>query len=153
MTYRTCPNLRLFRTVPIRLKFMKPGTWWSKLREQTSTRLTASLSPISTNLQNGSNRTQVHEARNIVIKTQKTNIHKINSILESNSNKVQTCKVKRRAKYKVMRYTIAASEYLRNKSLNDLMIQFFFSVSSIITWTNLQRTFMNVLQRHSSELN
>ena len=52
-----------------------------------------------TALQNGSNRTQVHEARNMVIKTQKTNIHKINSILESNFNKVQTCKVNRRAKY------------------------------------------------------
>lgn len=66
-------------------------------------------------LQNGSNGTHVQGVRDMVINTQRTNIHKINSILESNLSKVQTCKVKRGAKDKVLRDAIAASETLKNK--------------------------------------
>ena len=62
----------------------------------------------------------------MIINTQKTNIHKINNILESNLIKVQTCKVKCGVKDIVLidAIGITASDNLKNKSPNDIMIQY-----------------------------
>lgn len=63
----------------------------------------------------GASGAHVEGVRDMVINTQRTNLHKINSILESNFNKVQTCKIKRAAKDKILREAIAASDRLKLK--------------------------------------
>jgi len=72
-------------------------------------------SPPSAGLQNGSNGAHVQGVRDMVINTQKANIHKINSMLESNMNKVLSAKVIRGQKDKTLREAIKAAEQFKNK--------------------------------------
>lgn len=71
--------------------------------------------PPSTGIQNGSNGAHVQGVKDMVINTQKANIHKINSMLESNMNKVLSAKVIRGQKDKTLREAIKAAEQFKHK--------------------------------------
>lgn len=71
--------------------------------------------PAPTNMQNGSNGAHVQGVRDMVINTQKANIHKINSMLESNMKKVMSAKLIRSQKDKSLREAIKAADELKIK--------------------------------------
>merc|ERR1712059_114227 len=66
-------------------------------------------------IENGSNGAHVQGVRDMVLNTQKANIHKVNTILESNLMKVQTSKVIRGQKEQTLREAIRAAEEFKNK--------------------------------------
>jgi len=77
-----------------------------------------SLPPAPSNehrMENGSNGAHVQGVRDMVLNTQKANIHKVNTILESNLMKVQTSKVIRGQKEQTLREAIRAAEEFKNK--------------------------------------
>ena len=64
---------------------------------------------------NGANGAHVQGVKDMVINTQKANIHKINSMLESNMNKVLSAKIIRGQKDKTLREAIKAAEQFKSK--------------------------------------